>query len=127
MKLVYKKKILTEDQLFEMANKSKAKTGLSINIYLSIKPANKKEELIRVKVQNNYADRFDVGDLLSIVIYPNKNFEYFIEHTQKVKITNKDIEEVLKFVKLNYAVIKEYWDGLLDSEDMSSRLKKVNI
>jgi hypothetical protein len=114
-----------DDNLFEMANKSKSKTGLPYNIYLSIKPQNKKDNTFRVKIQNDYADKFNINNLISVVIDIH-TFNYKVISSSKVKLSDKEIKMSVDYVKQNAKPIFDYWNGLIDSDDLSVLCKKLS-
>lgn len=116
--------IVKENKLyFEFANKRKNETGLDINVYFSIKPKNKKDNLLRVKIQNNYSDIFMIEDSFEVVIFDD--YTYKIITKVKIKIKNKEIEKVIEYVKLNKRVITDYWNGLLSSDELKVKLIKI--
>lgn len=112
------------DSLFEMANTRKEKTGLPFNIYLSLRPRNKKENTFRVKFQNDYTDRFNPDNLINVIIDIN-TFEYSVKKSKKINLSDKEIELGVKYVKQNFKPIYDYWNGLIDSGDLAARSKKL--
>lgn len=117
-------KLYENDSLFEMANRGKDKTGLPFNIYVSLQPHNKKDRTFRVKFQNDYVDRFNPGNLISVIIDIN-TFKYTLKSKQKVILSDKDIELGVLYVRQNFKAIYDYWNGLIDSDDLGDRCSRI--
>lgn len=118
---------LTEEQeyelLFEMANIRPKTTNLSMIVYVSVgKIENKKmRHGPRIKVSKSYNDRFNPLDTFSVTI--DKRHPDVIGSTGD--INSKDMEQVRRWIVLNYDVLMSYWDDEYDTADLFNNLIKV--
>jgi len=88
-----------EDSIYEMSNFMKAESGLPVNLWLDTAENYKRGgHWKRIKVQNNYGDKFRNDDLFSITISDNPEIK---PPNVKVKISNDDVEIIKNFIKTN--------------------------
>jgi hypothetical protein len=111
------KRIKEYKTFFEMANIRKGDLGLPCNIYASA-GWNLKYGA-RIKVQNNYSDRFMANEMFTIVISTKE----VIGDTGE--ITKRDIKIVCKFIDLNLNAFLKFWDGYLTDVEFKSILKSL--
>ena len=111
-------KIVYDYQMNEMANVSRKKSGLPMNIWLDSAGSSRniKHNTPRVKIQNNYRDRFtdELSELIPVSI--SKNPEILVESV-KLELKQKDIQRAFKFISDNYDVLMSHWNGEIDDQD----------
>lgn len=110
---------LSEQELLEMANVTYKTTGIE-NVVLWIGP-NPEYHGRRIKV-SNLPNKFTGVNCFTLTI---PDFE-IIGKVDNTFITSKILNMIKQFVNINYEVICEYSDYLISTEELLSRLKKVN-
>lgn len=109
---------LSEQELLEMANVTYKTTGIK-NVVLWIGP-NPEYHGKRIKI-SNIPNKFTTNDCFTLTIPDLK----VIGKVNDVFITTKILDEIKKFVNINYQVISEYSDYLISTEDLIEKLKSV--
>ena len=114
--------IFLEDKfaIQEMANFKGEEFNLPVNIWID-GPREMKHGK-RIKIQNNYSTNFMLGDLISITISDNPQLA---KTFNKIKIKNKDIEKVKKWIIQNKQVLEMYADGKLSTKQLVNELKPL--
>lgn len=114
--------IFLEDKfaIQEMANFKGEEFNLPVNIWID-GPREMKHGK-RIKIQNNYSTNFMLGDLISITISDNPQLA---KTFNKIKIKNKDIEKVKKWIIENKQVLEMYADGKLSTKQLVNELKPL--
>jgi hypothetical protein len=116
--LFYKKLIEAEALLLEMSDFRKKISGLNVNLKLDSTGIYKAvDNWKRVNVQNNYEDKMSDQEFFCIKI-PS------LEIVGTVKINQKDVNEVLEFIKLNMEDLLNMADEEVDIDDFKKRFKK---
>ena len=117
-----KLQIFLEDKfaIQEMANFKGEEFNLPVNIWID-GPREMKHGK-RIKIQNNYSTNFMLGDLISITISDNPQLA---KTFNKIKIKNKDIEKVKKWIIENKQVLEMYADGKLSTKQLVNELKPL--
>lgn len=107
--------IFIEDkfQIQEMANFRGSKFNLPVNIWID-GPREMKHGK-RIKIQNNYSNRFTPNDLLSITISDNPKLGRTFH---KINIKNRDIEIIKVWVLQNRQTLEKYADGELATDEL---------
>jgi len=114
----YKYNLFTDDELLEMANASDKVTGIkNVVIWMGPSPA---QHGHRIKV-SNVPNSFQTDDCFTITIPDFK----IIGKPNKSLITNKKLEQIIKFVKINRENIILYSDKKMDTLDFLNSLIKV--
>jgi hypothetical protein len=110
--------LLSEDDLFEMANIRKDDTGLPVNIWVSPKPENSKKE-IRIKVSKSYSNRVDPRDTFSIYLDGREA----IVKGDTGELKEKDISTVKSFLISRIDTFRKFWDKQIDDDEIKRLLK----
>ena len=106
--------------LNEMSNYSGRELGLPVNIWID-GPRNLKHSK-RIKVQNNYSNRFHEEDLITLTISENPQLGRTFK---KVRISAKDLDKVKSWIVLNKDLLLEYAEGNMSTRELDSRLKSI--
>ena len=106
--------------LNEMSNYRKGKYNLPVNIWID-GPRNLQHGK-RIKFQNNYSDKFDETDLLTMTISDDPKLG---KTFKKVKVKQKDIDTIRSWVILNKDILLEYSEGNMASDELSEKLKSL--
>lgn len=109
---------LNEEQLIEMSNLIKRKTGLPVNIWvddIGIERKNKHDKP-RIKVQNNTSDRRQ-----------SDTFSLSISKTPEViagtcKLDSDILNEVKQYVIKHYDILIKHWNQEIDIEELKDVL-----
>ena len=111
------------DNLIEMSNIRQARSNLPVNIWLDDLGINRKtrHNFARLKVQNDYLERSS-NDLFSVSI--DKDNPKVL--AGKVKIKERDLNKVFEWIKLNYDLLMEHWNGEIDSYEFVDKMRKLN-
>lgn len=112
--------ILNENQLWEMANLPKKRTGAPVIIYIS---GNKSSHGPRIKFFDSYSD--SVGDNYDLLVpmTVSKNPEIPIEH--KLNIKKKDLDKIKQWVIKNYDILMALYNGEIDEIEAGITQQKV--
>lgn len=105
-------------KLIEMANLPSYKTKLPVNIWIDeigIKRNNKHMKPM-MKVQNDYKSR-PSQNTISISIEESP-----IVLAGKINLKSTDLEEVLKWVSSNRAILLKHWNGEIITDDLQACL-----
>ena len=108
-----------DDQLFEMANVTSRRHGIS-NVVIWVGLANKQHGL-RIKV-SNLPNRMDVDNCF-VIMMPSLDYD-----PDQVAnwITPKIIKQILQWIKLNQELLYNYDNGLIhDTDEFLDRISKV--
>lgn len=106
--------------LNEMANFSKDEFNLPVNVWVD-GPRNLKHSK-RIKFQNNYSNRFDETDLITLTISDDPQVG---KTFKKIKISNADIEVLKKWVVLNKDILLQYSNGDMSTSQLIKLLKAI--
>lgn len=106
--------------LNEMANFSKEEFNLPVNVWVD-GPRNLKHSK-RIKFQNNYSNRFDETDLITLTISDNPQLG---KTFKKIKISNVDIEVLKKWIVLNKDTLLQYSNGDMSTSQLIKLLKAI--
>lgn len=109
LKEILELKKIDNQSLFEMANISTKKTGLPVIVWISVKFENHKP---RIKIMNkNCKVSISIEDKPQILVGNCKS--------------NKIIEQVKKWIKINKNVLLDYWNMKITTDEAIELLKKV--
>ena len=106
--------------LNEMSNYKGKKYNLPVNIWVDGPRTLKHGK--RIKFQNNYSEKFDETDLLTMTISEEPRLG---KTFKKIKVKNRDIEKLKQWVILNKDILLQFADGNIDSQDLGSMLKPI--
>ena len=104
----------------EMSNYKGKKYNLPVNICVDGPRALKHGK--RIKFQNNYSEKFDETDLLTLTISEEPQLGKTLK---KIRIKNRDIEKLKQWVILNKDILFQFADGNIDSQELGSMLKPI--
>lgn len=111
------KEHVDEQDLFKLANFSKAFTGLPMIIWVSEKTSN---HVPGIKVSKGYEDKFLINNTFSMSIMEPK----IIAGDQGV-IKDSDLVLVFQWIKLNEEVLMKYWNLKISTSELVNILKKL--
>lgn len=114
------KQVLLENQIWEMANLPKKRTGLPVIIYIS---GNKASHGPRIKFFDSYADSIGENYDLLIPLTIDKNPDIPIKH--KLNIKKKDLEKIKQWVIKNYDLLMDLYNGNIDEIEAGMNQQKV--
>jgi len=108
-----------EDMLCEMANFLHSRhKELPSNIWVSVKNASHGP---RIKIQRNKGERMQIDDTFSMTISDEPNTIGEVGSD----LSTKDIAYFKNFVLKNKDTLLAYWDGELDTSDLTDRLESL--
>jgi hypothetical protein len=98
-----------------MANLASRTTGLPLTVWVSQRGHASHDARIKVSLTHG---KMDIDNLVSVGIRP-----------EPWRVTeglgNADFEQIARWIKLNESVLLEYWNEIIDTGELISRLKKV--
>jgi hypothetical protein len=103
------------DELYEMANLFPRTTGLPLTVWVSPRGRARRDARIKVSLTPG---RMDIGHTAVVGIRPNPRL---IEGS----LAPMDLELVSQWIRLNEAVLIDFWNETIDSVELGGRLKKV--
>ena len=107
---------MTESDLYEMANLFPDSTGLPMVIWVSERGGARHD--VRVKVCETHGTRMLPGNLATVAVRP-------APHQISGNLSADDMRAVCAWIKLNEAVLVDYWEYRIDTIEMGRRLKRV--
>lgn len=105
-----------DTDFFLMANLRPKKTGLPMVVWVSER-GNARHD-VRVKVALQHGDRID----------PSHTAVFWVRPTPGLisgYLSTSDQHVVSDWIKLNEAAIIEYWDGVIDTDELLGRLRSI--
>ena len=105
-----------KQDLFEMANLHPATTGLPMTVWVS--PRGHARHDVRVQVNTTHGRRMDLDDAAVMGVRPTPRL---IEG----ELSAADQAAVSTWITANADVLIDYWDGKIDTAELSGRLVKV--
>ena len=106
--------------LNEMSNFRRDEFNLPVNIWID-GPRNLRHWK-RLKFQNNYSNKFDETDLLSMTIEDEPKLGKVIK---PIRVKSKDIELIKQWIILNKDTLLEYAFGDMSTSELTQKLKKL--
>lgn len=106
-----------EDDAFLMANLRQKTTGLPMVIWVSEKQAS---HGARIKVSTNHSDKINLDETVSVSIANPP------EIVAGYGLSNKDLQLVSAFIKLNEKLLVDYWNSEIDTGDLITDLIKLS-
>lgn len=115
--------IKENQELFEMANLTKALTGLPVNLWMDSSGIERgtKHNSFRLKMQNDYGDKASPSELIPVSI--DKDNPEILINTQ-LNIKKKDFKKVADFIVHNYDLLSAHVRGELDDVQLIDALKE---
>ena len=110
-----------------MANFGKDRSKLPVNLWLdtacSVRTIKHKNP--RVKIQNNKSEYLRYRkDLISISISDNPEV-LLKNYKTKLKISEKELKIMLKFISENYIILLKHWNGEIDDYEVLDILNAI--
>jgi hypothetical protein len=102
---------------YDMANLYPRNTGLTHTVYLS--PRNARHD-VRVKVCKVAGDRMIAEETVSVAVRPQPRI--IGNDTLPADVWN----EVVAWIRLNQEPIVDFWDGRIDTIELSKRLHRLH-
>ena len=116
-----------QDMMTEMANLSKQETDLPMVVWIEVKRPTEHNKA-RMKFNNSNSDSLLPGELVPISI-DAENPEILVKQKNtnfKLKISNKDLESLKKWIKENYEELMKVWDGKQTPIQFGQNMKKLS-
>jgi hypothetical protein len=104
------------DELFEMANLFPRTTGLPMTVWVG--PRGNARHDVRVKVNMTHGDQMNIANTAVVGVRP-------APHVIAGQLSPDDQRVVFEWISLNTAAIVEYWDGRIDTIELSQFLKRL--
>jgi hypothetical protein len=104
------------DDLFEMANLYPRTTGLPMTVWVS--PRGNARHDVRLKVNMAHGDHMTVDNTAVVAVRPSP-------HVIAGRLSSNDERAVADWIALNVAAIVAYWDGNIDTVQLSQALKPL--
>jgi hypothetical protein len=108
---------ITEDELFEMANLYPRTTGLPMTVWVS--PRGNARHDVRVKVNLTHGNQMTVDNTAVVAVRPSP-------HVIAGRLSSQDEHAVSEWITLNTTAIIAYWDGDIDTAQLSQMLKPLH-
>jgi hypothetical protein len=107
---------LEADGLFEMANLYPRATGLPMTVWVSLR-GNARDD-VQIEVNMTHGNQMSVANTVVVAVRP----------TPRViagRLPQDDQQAVFKWIQLNASAIVAYWDGDIDTVQLSEMLKPL--
>jgi len=112
-----RKEIETTDELFEMANLYPRTTGLPMTVWVS--PRGNARHDVRITVNMTHGNQMTVDNTAVVAVRPSSR-------VITGRLSPNDARAVADWIALNAAAIVAYWDGDIDTAQLSQALKPLN-
>ena len=106
----------TSDELFEMANLYPRTTGLPMTVWVS--PRGNARHDVRVKVNMTHGDQMTIDNTVVVAVRP-------APHMIAGRLSGDDQQAVFQWIALNATALVAYWDGGIDTVQLSQILKPL--
>ena len=113
-----------QDLMTEMSNLSKKRTQLPMIIWVEAGIRNLKHNVPRMKFVNSTNDKLTDSDLIPISISKD-NPEILVDGV-KLKISNKDLDILKKWIIKNYDNLMDLWNLKKDIADFIDNIQFIN-
>ena len=104
------------DELFEMANLYPRTTGLPVTVWVS--PRGNARHDVRIKVNMTHGKQMNVDNTAVVGVRPSP-------HVIAGRLSAEDERAVSDWITLNAASLIAYWDGDIDTVQLSQALKPL--
>ena len=104
------------DELFEMANLYPRTTGLPMTVWVS--PRGNARHDARIKVNMTHGDQMNVDNTAVVAVRPSPRL-------LAGRLSTDDERAVSDWITLNTVAIIAYWDGDIDTVQLSQALKPL--
>lgn len=110
-----------DNSAIEMINISKEDSGLPVIIWI-LGETSVCHNLPRIKFQNNYANKVQIQNLISLTISNNPQV---LDKNIKLEISINDFEKIRKWVIKNRNLLMKYWKHKIFVEEFLKSIKQV--
>lgn len=107
---------IESDELFEMANLYPRTTGLPMTVWVS--PRGNARHDVRIKVNMTHGNQMTVDNTAVVAVRP-------VPHLIAGRLSVDDQRAVFDWIALNATAIINYWDGALDTVQLSQLLRPL--
>jgi hypothetical protein len=107
---------IDSDELFEMANLYPLTTGLPMTVWVS--PRGNARHDVRIKVNMTHGNHMTVDNTAVVAVRP-------VPHLITGRLSADDERAVFDWIALNLAAIISYWDGTIDTVQLSQSLRPL--
>ena len=107
---------IESDELFEMANLYPRSTGLPMTVWVS--PRGSARHDVRIKVNMTHGNQMTVDNTAVVAIRP-------VPHLIAGRLSMDDERAVFDWIALNATAIIGYWDGDIDTVQLSQLLRPL--
>ena len=107
---------IESDELFEMANLYPRTTGLPMTVWVS--PRGNARHDVRIKVNMTYDNQMTVENTVVAAVRP-------VPHLIAGQLSANDERAVFDWITLNAPAIIAYWDGDIDTVQLSQLLQPL--
>jgi hypothetical protein len=107
---------LATDEPFEMANLYPRTTGLPMTVWLS--PRGNARHDVRIKVNMTHGNQMTVDNTAVVAVRP-------APRVLAGRLSTDDRQAVFNWINLNAAAIIAYWDGDIDTVQLSQMLQPL--
>lgn len=111
-----------KEQLYEFADLVPEDTGLTVVVWIDGRRKMKHGK--RIKFQNNNSNRLNGGEIIPITISDDPQIPKSV--TTKLKISNKDLNKIKSWIKLNKEVLLDYSNGLITTKQLYNKILPLN-
>jgi hypothetical protein len=107
---------LEAEELFEMANLYPRTTGLPMTVWVS--PRGNARHDVRIKVNMTHGNQMSVANTAVVAVRPTP-------HVIAGRLPQDDQQAIFNWIELNASAIVAYWDGDIDTVQLSQMLKPL--
>jgi hypothetical protein len=107
---------IERDELFEMANLYPRTTGLPMTVWVS--PRGNARHDVRIKVNMTHGNQMTVDNTAVVAVRP-------VPHLIAGRLSVDDERAVFDWIALNATAIIGYWDGDIDTVQLSQLLRPL--
>ena len=111
-----------KEQLYEFADLVPEDTGLTVVVWID--GPRKMKHGKRIKFQNNNSNRLNGGEIIPMTITDDPQIPKSV--TTKLKISNKDLNKIKSWIKLNKEVLLDYSNGLITTKQLYNKILPLN-
>jgi hypothetical protein len=111
-------RVYVEDDPYTMANFRPGTTGLPMVVWLSEQAGAQHD--VRIKVCRVHGNRMQPDHTASVAVRPQPH------PVVAGTLSPADLQAVVQWIALNEASIVDYWDGLIDTAELTHRLRPLN-
>ena len=110
-----------DNSAIEMINMSKEDSGLPVIVWI-LGEISVCHNLPRIKFQNNYANKVQIQNLISLTISDNPQV---LDKNIKIEISSNDFEKIRKWVIMNRNLLMKYWKHEIFVDEFLKSIKQV--